>query len=62
MNGSAAVLTDVRSDSVVFVVPLGRVTHVRYTGNQPFPQCALYNKEGFPALPFSQPVGEMGVQ
>lgn len=26
---------------------------VRYTANQIFPQCALYNGEGLPALPFS---------
>jgi hypothetical protein len=25
---------------------------VRYTANRVFPQCALYNKEGLPALPF----------
>lgn len=29
------------------------LTHVRYTANQPFPQCAVYNADGRPALPFS---------
>jgi hypothetical protein len=28
------------------------MTHVRFTGNQPFPQCAVYNSQGRPALPF----------
>eukprot|EP00927_Polykrikos_kofoidii_P005757 TRINITY_DN12290_c0_g1_i1.p1 TRINITY_DN12290_c0_g1~~TRINITY_DN12290_c0_g1_i1.p1 ORF type:complete len:544 (+),score=69.68 TRINITY_DN12290_c0_g1_i1:84-1715(+) len=37
---------------VTFIVPLSKVTHVRYTANQGFPQCAVYNQEGFPALPF----------
>lgn len=27
-------------------------THVRYTANQGFPQCAVYNSEGFPLFPF----------
>ena len=58
VNGSAAVLTDAL-DSLVFTVPaLDHVTHVRYTGNQPFPQCALYNREGLPALPFWKSVDE----
>ena len=51
VNGSAAILTP-SLDGVAFTVPLAMVTNVRYTGNQPFPQCALYNKEGLPALPF----------
>ena len=25
---------------------------VRYTANKQFPQCAVYNQEGLPALPF----------
>jgi hypothetical protein len=29
---------------------------VRYTANRIFPQCALYNQEGLPALPFEMPV------
>ena len=58
VNGSEAVLTE-GLDGVVFTVPtLDQVTHVRYTGNQPFPQCALYNREGFPALPFWKRVDE----
>lgn len=43
MSGDAA---------VVFSVPLKHVSHVRYTANQAFPQCAVYNQEGLPALPF----------
>jgi hypothetical protein len=31
-------------------------THVRYTANQGFPQCAVYNQEGFPAYPFVLPI------
>ena len=40
----------------VFVRPaltLQKPTHVRYTANQGFPQCAVYNQEGFPAFPFT---------
>merc|ERR1712110_1337629 len=36
----------IHDSSVSFTVPLAHVTHVRYTANQAFPQCALYNKEG----------------
>jgi hypothetical protein len=33
------------------------VTHIRYTGNQPFPQCAVFAAQqgkatGIPAMPF----------
>ena len=39
---------------VSFVVTLPCApTHVRYTANQPFPQCAVYNAEQFPAFPFT---------
>ena len=34
----------------------GRPTRVRYTANRVFPQCALYNAEGLPALPFAAAV------
>ena len=37
---------------VTFTAPLHKVTHVRYTANQAFPQCAVINAEGMPALPF----------
>ena len=30
-----------------------QVTHVRYTANQGFPQCAVVNGEGLPAYPFN---------
>ena len=33
-------------------------THVRYTANQGFPQCAIYNRQGLPALPFTMEVEE----
>merc|ERR1712232_769763 len=42
----------VGAKSVSFTVPASRITHVRYTANQAFPQCAVYNQEGLPALPF----------
>jgi len=42
--------------SISFTVPLPHVTHVRYTANQGFSQCALYNKEGLPAIPFSMKI------
>ena len=33
-----------------------KVTHVRCTANQGFPQCAVLNMEGLPALPFAYTV------
>ena len=30
-----------------------RPTHVRYTANQGFSQCAVYNADGLPLYPFS---------
>lgn len=50
-NGSIATMID--SVTVQFKVELSKPpTVVRYTANNAFPQCALYNKEGLPALPF----------
>ena len=37
----------------ISVATPSRPTHVRYTANQGFPQCAVYNAEGFPLYPFS---------
>ena len=31
-------------------------TLVRYTAASIWPQCALYNREGYPAFPFALPV------
>lgn len=40
-------------DTLEFQVRLpARPTHVRYTADTNFTQCALYNQESFPALPF----------
>lgn len=30
--------------------------YVRYTANKAYPQCAVYNHEGFPAMPFDTEV------
>jgi len=45
--------------TITFVVPSSTVTHVRYTANQAFPQCAVYNQEGLPALPFEMHVATL---
>lgn len=47
------------STTVTFVVPSSTVTNVRYTANQAFPQCAIYNQEGLPALPFKMQVSNL---
>lgn len=49
---------------VHFTVTLpGAPTHVRYTANQPFPQCAVYNTGGskvhYPAYPFVMQVDKL---
>ena len=36
--------------------PPATPTTVRYTANNAFPQCALYNGEGLPAFPFEMDV------
>ena len=38
-----------------------RPTMVRYTANKVFPQCAVYNTEGLPALPFQIDVSSFDV-
>lgn len=50
-----ATVATVHGDTVAFKVEglAGPPTHVRYTANQGFPQCAVYNQEGLPALPFT---------
>ena len=56
VNGTGAVL-DPESGIVTFHVALASPpTMVRHTAASIFPQCALYNAEGYPALPF-----ELGV-
>ena len=51
VNSSSATL---HGSEVTFEVHLrGPPTAVRYTGGATFPQCALYNAEGLPAVPFS---------
>eukprot|EP01052_Picozoa_sp_SAG31_P022030 SAG31_NODE_1733_length_7417_cov_1.994397_7_plen_358_part_00 len=51
MNSSSGARV-IAGNSVTFHVQVRRVTHVRYTANQAMPQCALYNQEQMPALPF----------
>jgi hypothetical protein len=58
VNGSGAVLVAPALTAVRFTVALANVTHVRYTGNQAFPQCAVFNREKLPALPFLVEVGQ----
>jgi hypothetical protein len=57
VNGSGAVLIAPGLTGVRFTVALEKVTHVRYTANQAFPQCAVFNREKLPALPFLAEVG-----
>ena len=69
VNGSRPVLVADNPKALVFIVsaPTSQedhthhsvsrrgVTHVRYTANQPFPQCAVYSgvgEAGIPAMPF----------
>ena len=37
-----------------FIKAASAVRWVRYTANREFPQCALYNQEGYPAFPFAE--------
>jgi hypothetical protein len=54
VNGTSTTVEGAAAGATVrFGVTLGAApTHVRYTGNQGFPQCAVYNREGYPAFPF----------
>ena len=55
VNGT--VPTTVGGMDVRFSVATTRMpTHVRYTANMGFPQCAIYNAEGLPAYPFAMAV------
>jgi hypothetical protein len=52
VNGTTPQLAE-SGTSVTFSVSMPtKPTHVRYTANQGFPQCAVYNQEGYPAFPF----------
>lgn len=53
VNATALPTINADGTSIQFKVPLQRVSKIRYTANQAFPQCALYNREGLPALPFA---------
>ena len=58
VNATGAVV-DVVTGSVTFGVTLAQGQQprvVRYTAASIFPQCALRNAEGLPALPFALPV------
>jgi hypothetical protein len=55
VNGTVPVVAG--GMSVRFSVATARTpTHVRYTANMGFPQCAVYNAEGLPAYPFAMAV------
>ena len=55
VNGTVPIVTG--STSVRFSVATARTpTHVRYTANMGFPQCAVFNAEGLPAYPFAMAV------
>jgi hypothetical protein len=56
VNGTVPIVGDM---SVRFNVSTPRtLTHVRYTANMGFPQCAVYNQEGLPAYPFAMQVDQ----
>jgi hypothetical protein len=62
VNSSGAVVVGA-TGKVTFQVemPRGVPPHVvRYTAASIFPQCALYNNEGLPALPFSMKMHKTG--
>lgn len=54
VNGTGAVLAG-RKLSLTVALP-STPKYVRHTAASIFPQCALYNKEGLPALPFQMTV------
>ena len=65
INASSAVIrqgggSESDGDDTVVVVdvvfPAAVSGSVRYTAAAIFPQCALYNAEGLPALPFEMPI------
>jgi len=55
VNGTGGVVSD-NIVSFEVVNHIGSPTWVRYTANAIFPQCALYNKEGLPAMPFEMAI------
>mmetsp|Transcript_72451 Transcript_72451/g.212309 ORF Transcript_72451/g.212309 Transcript_72451/m.212309 type:complete len:498 (+) Transcript_72451:90-1583(+) len=58
-NGTAAKI--VNGSTIRFTVHLPAVPSLlRYTASATFPQCAIYNQEGFPAYPFQLKVTSMG--
>jgi hypothetical protein len=53
----ATVAEDGSSVMIPLVIPSGQTpTHVRYTANQPFAQCAVLDEKGWPAHPFKMAV------
>jgi hypothetical protein len=58
VNGTAAVLDRATGDVTFHVALPARPTVVRYTAASIFPQCALYNSEGLPAMPFRVDVAD----
>jgi hypothetical protein len=54
-NGTNAVVSPTKTISFT-VLSASSPMWVRYTANAIFPQCALYNQEGLPAMPFEMAV------
>jgi len=52
--------TKLPTDEGAAAVAAQQVTDVRYTANQPFPQCAVYSAQGRPALPFAVRLDQEG--
>ena len=59
-NGTKPVLVNGTAVHVHFP-SMSALQIVRYTANRAFPQCALYNREGYPAFPFRERIdGRLG--
>jgi hypothetical protein len=58
VNGTTPVAMDGHAAFELSVNLLRPPTHVRYTANQGFPQCALYDSNGLPLYPFQLSVTE----
>ena len=51
LNTVTAAASDANSISFLVHAP-SQPVWVRYTANKAFPQCAVFNREGLPTLPF----------
>jgi len=52
LNGTLPTFANGSTVLTFAVATVESLTDVRYTANQPFPQCAVYNAQDQPALPF----------